>query len=94
MYGGIVASLGIKSATPCCFFTVAFSHVIAIIVPIWLCRVLYCMKLQIWTNFRRKSTEGFSPYTTILSLLGGILSVLQMLLLAYNYGEVCNVAYA
>ena len=45
------------------------------------------MLLQVWTNFRRKSTEGFSPYTTIASIFGGAFSVLQMLLLAYNYGK-------
>ena len=41
-----------------------------------------------WLNYRRKSTEGCSAYSPILAVIGGTFSVLQMFLLAYNYGTI------
>ena len=38
-------------------------------------------------NFRRKSTVGWSIGNVLLDFTGGILSMLQMFLLAYNTGN-------
>lgn len=38
-------------------------------------------------NFRRKSTVGWSIENILLDFTGGTLSMLQMLLNAYNYGK-------
>lgn len=38
-------------------------------------------------NYRRKSTEGWSIGNIILDFTGGMLSMLQMMLNSYNYGE-------
>jgi len=37
-------------------------------------------------NFRRKSTVGWSIGNILLDFTGGILSILQMFLIAYNTG--------
>ena len=37
-------------------------------------------------NFRRKSTVGWSIGNVLLDFTGGILSMLQMFLIAYNTG--------
>ncbi|CAN8032854.1 unnamed protein product, partial [Ixodes persulcatus] len=39
-------------------------------------------------NFRRKSTVGWSIGNILLDFTGGSLSMLQMFLIAYNYGKV------
>jgi cystinosin len=38
-------------------------------------------------NYRRKSTEGWSIGNILLDFLGGILSLIQMFLLAINYND-------
>ena len=42
---------------------------------------------QAWMNYKRKSTEGWSIGNILLDFTGGILSVLQMFLLATNYND-------
>ncbi|CAF0975471.1 unnamed protein product [Rotaria magnacalcarata] len=42
---------------------------------------------QAWMNYKRKSTEGWSIGNILLDFTGGILSVLQMFLLAANYND-------
>ena len=42
---------------------------------------------QIVMNYRRKSTEGWSIGNILLDLVGGILSLIQMFLLAINYND-------
>jgi len=42
---------------------------------------------QAWMNYKRKSTEGWSIGNILLDFTGGILSVLQMFLLAINYDD-------
>jgi cystinosin len=42
---------------------------------------------QAWMNYRRKSTEGWSIGNILLDFTGGVLSILQMFLLASNYGD-------
>lgn len=38
-------------------------------------------------NYKRKTTQGFSIGSVVLDFTGGVLSILQMLLDAYNYGK-------
>lgn len=42
---------------------------------------------QAWMNYKRKSTEGWSIGNILLDMTGGVLSVLQMFLLAGNYND-------
>jgi LCT (Lysosomal Cystine Transporter) family transporter len=42
---------------------------------------------QAYMNYRRKSTEGWSIGNILLDFTGGILSMLQMILNAYNYND-------
>jgi cystinosin len=42
---------------------------------------------QAWMNYKRKSTEGWSIGNILLDMTGGVLSVLQMFLLAGNYDD-------
>ena len=42
---------------------------------------------QAWINFKTKSTIGFNIVTIWLDLLGGMLSIIQMLILAYNFKD-------
>ncbi|XP_071522140.1 cystinosin-like isoform X2 [Panulirus ornatus] len=48
-----------------------------------------CVKYtpQLWENYRRKSTEGWSIYQVIFDFTGGSFSLVQMFLLAYNYDD-------
>ena len=41
-------------------------------------------------NFRRKSTEGWSIGNVLLDFTGGMLSLLQMFLIAYNTGQLMS----
>ncbi len=51
--------------------------------------IISCIKYipQVVMNYRRKSTEGWSIGNILLDLLGGILSLIQMCLLAINYND-------
>ncbi|UJR21556.1 hypothetical protein I4U23_024640 [Adineta vaga] len=42
---------------------------------------------QAWMNYKRKSTEGWSIGNILLDFTGGVLSVVQMFLLAINYDD-------
>ncbi|KAI7849924.1 PQ loop repeat-domain-containing protein [Circinella umbellata] len=42
---------------------------------------------QVWINFKRKSTVGWSIYNILLDFTGGVLSVAQLLLDAYLSGD-------
>ncbi|KAF6039929.1 CTNS [Bugula neritina] len=42
---------------------------------------------QAWMNYRRKSTVGWSIGNILLDFTGGTGSILQMLLLAYNFND-------
>lgn len=43
---------------------------------------------QAYYNYKRKSTVGWSIGNIFLDFTGGILSMLQMILNAYNYGKI------
>lgn len=45
----------------------------------------YCP--QVYMNFKRKSTVGWSMGNVLLDFIGGSFSLLQMFLLAYNYND-------
>jgi LCT (Lysosomal Cystine Transporter) family transporter len=47
--------------------------------------IKYCP--QAWMNYRRKSTEGWSIGNILLDFTGGLLSLIQMFLLARNYDD-------
>lgn len=64
----------------------------------WLSFVYYCSYLklvitilkyipQAYMNYKRKSTSGWSIGLVLLDLTGGLLSVVQMILDAYNYND-------
>jgi hypothetical protein len=42
---------------------------------------------QAYMNFKRKSTYGWSIGTVLFDLIGGLLSLLQMLLIAYDHSR-------
>ena len=42
---------------------------------------------QAYMNFRRQSTIGWSIWNVLLDFTGGISSLTQMMVLAYNYGN-------
>ena len=42
-------------------------------------------------NFRRKSTVGWSIGNVLLDFTGGTLSILQMFLISYNYGNYLSI---
>lgn len=42
---------------------------------------------QVWINYKSKSTEGFSIEGVWLDFSGGVLSILQMVILAYNFDD-------
>ncbi|XP_064479402.1 cystinosin-like [Ornithodoros turicata] len=42
---------------------------------------------QAYLNYQRQSTEGWSIGNVILDFLGGILSIMQMIIIAYNYND-------
>ena len=46
-----------------------------------------CVLLQAAMNCRRRSTVGWSIGNVLLDFTGGALSILQMFLISYNYGE-------
>ena len=43
--------------------------------------------LQAYYNYRRKSTSGWSIGNVLLDFTGGILSIAQMFILAYNFDD-------
>ena len=55
--------------------------------PTSLPHLSHSLPSQVWFNFRRRSTEGWSIGGILLDFTGGILSILQMFLLSYNYSE-------
>ena len=42
---------------------------------------------QVWINYKSKSTAGFSIEGVWLDFCGGVLSILQMVILAYNFDD-------
>ena len=48
---------------------------------------LYLFIFKAYMNYSRKSTDGFSIGGILLDMTGGLLSILQMFLLAYNNGK-------
>ncbi|EDV26846.1 uncharacterized protein TRIADDRAFT_54169 [Trichoplax adhaerens] len=42
---------------------------------------------QVYLNYKRQSTEGWSITGVLLDVVGGVFSVLQMILIAYNHDD-------
>jgi PQ loop repeat. len=49
--------------------------------------MIICFVFQAYMNFKRKSTVGWSIGNVLLDFAGGLFSLLQMLILAYNFGK-------
>lgn len=47
----------------------------------------FFFSIQAYMNYQRKSTIGWSIGNVLLDFTGGMLSMLQMMLNAYNYGK-------
>lgn len=56
-----------------------------------LCITLIKYLPQAFYNYKRKSTVGWSIGNIFLDFTGGILSMLQMILNAYNYGNIYKI---
>ncbi|XP_022245091.1 cystinosin homolog [Limulus polyphemus] len=52
-----------------------------------LCTTVTKYTPQAIQNFRRKSTTGWSIWNVMFDFVGGVFSVIQMVLLAYNYND-------
>ncbi len=48
---------------------------------------LFLSSLKAFMNFKRKSTVGWSIGNVLLDFIGGALSILQMVLVSYNYSK-------
>lgn len=51
--------------------------------------IISCIKYipQLLLNYRRKSTDGWSIGYVLFDFIGGILSIIQMFFLAFNYDD-------
>ena len=49
-----------------------------------------CSFLKVYMNYKRKSTVGWSIGNVLLDFAGGALSILQMILISYNYSKFNN----
>ena len=77
---GITAFLAFLSVTTWLNFLYVLSYVKLII-------TLLKYIPQAWINFKTKSTAGFSIEGVWLDFSGGVLSILQMVILAYNFND-------
>ena len=48
--------------------------------------MLMIVYIQLWQIYRTKTTAGYSMLGVWIDLAGGVFSLLQMFILAYNYG--------
>ncbi|CAE7558865.1 unnamed protein product [Symbiodinium pilosum] len=71
------AALFIATYEECCLSWLTFLTIIAE-VKVVISVVKYCP--QVWMNYKRKSTAGWTIYNVLLDLSGGFLSVAQLLL--------------
>lgn len=59
------------------------------------CHLLWDLCSRLWLkvlmNYRRKSTEGWSVGCIHLDIIGGVFSILQMLINAHNHGNCWNI---
>ena len=48
---------------------------------------------QALLNYRRKSTHGWAINASLLDLMGGVFSLAQMFLLAWNHGKIDEMSF-
>lgn len=76
----LITSLGVIATCPWLKFLLFFSYLkLAVTISKYI--------PQAYFNFKRKSTEGWSIGNILLDFTGGVLSILQMCLIAYNYDD-------
>ncbi|XP_023213864.1 cystinosin-like [Centruroides sculpturatus] len=76
----LVTSLGVIKETPWLNFLLFFSYLkLGVTVSKYI--------PQAYFNYKRKSTEGWSIGNILLDFTGGVLSILQMFLIAYNFDD-------
>eukprot|EP00697_Spironema_sp_BW2_P007058 gnl/Spiro4/21261_TR10377_c0_g1_i1.p1 gnl/Spiro4/21261_TR10377_c0_g1~~gnl/Spiro4/21261_TR10377_c0_g1_i1.p1 ORF type:complete len:296 (-),score=77.56 gnl/Spiro4/21261_TR10377_c0_g1_i1:81-968(-) len=81
-------------------FTVTTAAVVRIVDWLWLVNYLGYVKIfislikyipQVYLNYSRKSTHGFAIGMVLLDFMGGVFSVLQMILLAVHFDDVTQI---
>ncbi|KAG7175925.1 Cystinosin-like [Homarus americanus] len=87
----VISGLMVMSAVVGCILVPVVDSLLWLDLLYWLSYLklaITCIKYtpQLWENYRRQSTEGWSIWQVILDFTGGSLSLLQMFLLAGNYG--------
>eukprot|EP00931_Biecheleriopsis_adriatica_P003538 TRINITY_DN105339_c0_g1_i1.p1 TRINITY_DN105339_c0_g1~~TRINITY_DN105339_c0_g1_i1.p1 ORF type:complete len:306 (+),score=47.34 TRINITY_DN105339_c0_g1_i1:25-918(+) len=82
--GVIVTALVLGAGKDCCMGWLHFLEAISV-VKVIISVVKYCP--QVWSNFQRKSTEGWTIHNVLLDLSGGFLSVAQLILDAGLSGD-------
>lgn len=76
----LVTSLGVITQAPWLNFLRLFSY---LKLGVTVCKYIP----QAYFNYKRKSTEGWSIGNILLDFTGGLLSILQMFLIAYNFDD-------
>ncbi|XP_063686556.1 cystinosin homolog isoform X1 [Bolinopsis microptera] len=71
-------------ATSCC---ITWFQYVTIFSYVKLAVTVFKYSPQVYMNFKNKSTEAVSIYQFLLDLSGGVLSLIQMGLIAYNYDD-------
>lgn len=80
LYSIIIVNLAIGKVVTWLLYLTMFSYV-----KLAVTLIKYCP--QVYLNFRRKSTVGWSIGNVLLDFTGGSFSILQMFLLSYNYDD-------
>lgn len=76
----LVTSIGVNKSTPWLTFLYFCSYVkLAVTLTKYI--------PQAWYNYKRKSTRGWSIGTVLTDFVGGLLSIMQMFIVAYNYDD-------
>lgn len=80
LYSVIIVFLAVGKVVTWLLYLTMFSYV-----KLAVTLIKYCP--QVYLNFRRKSTVGWSIGNVLLDFTGGSLSILQMFLISYNYND-------
>lgn len=76
----LITALGINKSAPWLTFLYYFSNV-----KLGITLVKYMP--QVYYNYKRKSTDGWSIGTVLLDFIGGLFSISQMFIIAYNFDD-------
>lgn len=76
----LITSVGLNKTTPWLTFLYFCSYVkLAVTLTKYI--------PQVWYNYKRKSTKGWSIGTVLTDFIGGLFSIMQMFIIAYNYDD-------